>query len=147
MFIQGLHRNGCAISVEVAGNRPADEKFVFEIIGTGGRLSLIGGHPYGFQSSDLVLRSNVPFSLPEPAVSPNLPSSAINVAEFYHAIGEDIQTGQRNSKGFDQAAKLTRLVQAVALAGKTGQRQLAVGLAGGLNTPRAINLNRLRVRA
>jgi hypothetical protein len=51
----GSSHYGCALAVEVAGNRAPDTPFTFEIVGTDGELLLAGGHPHGFQAGRLTL--------------------------------------------------------------------------------------------
>ena len=50
--------SGCALAVEVAGDRAPDTPFTFEVVGTDGDLLLAGGHPNGFQAGRLTLSLN-----------------------------------------------------------------------------------------
>ena len=50
--------SGCALAVEVAGNRAPDTPFTFDVVGTDGGFLLAGGHPHGFQAGRLALSLN-----------------------------------------------------------------------------------------
>lgn len=125
IFIHGRHASGCALGIELAGNRPTGTPFRLDLAGTSGELSLTGFHPYGFQSSELALEATIPFPAPEPKVAPELTGTPINVAELYAAFGRDIRTGTRTVPDFRHAARLTRLTRAIDRAGLSGQRQSA----------------------
>src|SRR5246127_795402 len=58
LLVQARMISGCALSVEVAGDRAPDTPFTFEVIGTEGTLLLAGGHAYGFQAGRLTVRLN-----------------------------------------------------------------------------------------
>lgn len=123
LLVQARCENGCSVGIEVAGNRPEGSAFSFKIVGTEGELTLTGGHRHGYQSSDLTLEGTIRFDPPEPHATSGLEGSPINVAELYRAFGRDIRTGSHSVRDFDHAARLTRLVRAVGIAGETGERQ------------------------
>ena len=125
LLVHSRHENGCLVSVEVGGNRPPGTPFSFEIIGTEGRLSLMGGHPHGFQAGLLRLETDRDLPPPEKPRATGLPTEAVNVAEVYAQLSRDIRTSARTTPDFAHAARLTRLMDAVSLAGSTGRRQFA----------------------
>ena len=127
LFIQARGDNGCSVGIEVAGNRPAGSVFSFRIVGTEGELTLTGGHPHGYQSSDLKLEGTIAFEPPEPHATEGLEGSPVNVAELYRAFGRDIVAGTHSVRDFDHAAGLTRLTRAVRIAGETGERRMNDG--------------------
>ena len=45
LLVQARMSSGCALAVEVAGDRAPDTPFTFEVVGTDGGLLLAGGHP------------------------------------------------------------------------------------------------------
>jgi predicted dehydrogenase len=119
------HENGCIVSADVNGTAPADTPFIFEILGTEGRLSLIGGDPHGFQGGELRLQGDIPFSPPDQPVVATLPREATNVAEVYAQLSHDIRASTWTVPDFNHAVRLSRLIDAVALAANTGMRQQA----------------------
>ncbi len=125
LLMLSRHHNGCIVSIEVGGNRPPDTKFTFEIIGTEGRLTLVGGHPHGFQAGELRLEADRNFVLPDAPVAAGLTREASNVAEVYAQLSHDIRVSARSVPDFNHATRLTRLIDAVGLAGNTGIRQQA----------------------
>src|ERR1700686_2197852 len=58
LLVQARMVNGCALAVEIAGNRAPDTPFTFEVVGTDGDLLLAGGDPYGFQAGRLTVSLN-----------------------------------------------------------------------------------------
>ena len=120
LLIHARAENACSLAVELAGNRPEGTPFSFKIIGTKGELTLTGAHRHGFQSSDLRLEGTIDFDPPEPLATVGLEGSPINVAELYRAFSRNILSGTRSVQDFEHAAKLTRLIRAVRVAGETG---------------------------
>src|ERR1700757_4480493 len=89
LLVQARMVSGCALAVEVAGNRAPDTPFTFEVVGTDGTLLLAGGHPNGFQAGRLTLSLNGERQqVDEPPDT--LPAAAVNVAGMYCALGPDI---------------------------------------------------------
>jgi predicted dehydrogenase len=113
--------SGCALAVEVAGNRAPDTPFTFEVVGTGGGLLLAGGHPNGFQAGRLTLSLNGERQhVDEPPDT--LPAAAVNVAAMYCALARDISSGDHTTPDFDHAARLTHLLDDVVQSANTGHR-------------------------
>ena len=123
LLMLSRHNKGCVVSIEVGGNRPPDTKFTFEVIGTDGRLTLVGGHPHGFQAGELRLEADRDFVLPDAPVAAGLTQEASNVAEVYAQLSHDIRVSAWSVPDFTHAVRLTRLINAVGLAGSTGMRQ------------------------
>ncbi len=121
LLVQARMISGCALAVEVAGDRPPDTPFTFEIVGTDGGLLLTGGHPNGFQAGRLTLRLNgEPQSVDEPRDT--LPAAAVNVAAMYCRLAQDISSGEHTTPDFDHAVRLTHLIDDVMQSANTGHR-------------------------
>ena len=123
LLIQAGLVNGCALNVELAGNRPLGTVFQFRIVGTEGELVLRGDHPFGPQASDLKLEGTVPFEPPEAKVAPRLEGPPVNIAEMYARFGRDIQSGRKSTPDFAHASRMHRLIDSINLGGATGERQ------------------------
>ncbi|GAB6899371.1 Gfo/Idh/MocA family protein [Kineosporia succinea] len=122
--ILGSAGNGVAFTASVlAGVAADDAEFDFVVRGTQGWLRLRGGTLFGVQGGDLTLTASVPFETPD---SPAVPDSgpALNVAEVYTRLAADLRTGSRTAPGFALAARNSALIEAVAEAGRTGNRQI-----------------------
>jgi predicted dehydrogenase len=117
----GHHAGGCVSVLEVFGGTP-DVPFRFELRGTTGKLEIIGGHAGGFQTGMLTV-STVPETPPQPAVAvPGLKGPPINVSEMWTAFVADIRTGTHTMPDFDDAVRLTRLLDAIDTASDEGRR-------------------------
>ena len=125
LLILSRHANGCIASVEIAGGQREGTPFTFEIIGTEGHLSLTGGDAHGFQGGEIRLEGDHPFAPLDPPPAAGLPCEAMNVAEVYARLRDDIRVGTRTVTDFRHAVRLTRLIDAVGVAGSTGARQTA----------------------
>lgn len=117
---------GAVFTADMVGGVPAEEaRFEFELRGTDGWLKLTGGHPYGVQAGDLTLTASVPFDEPDsPAVKGGLLDAALNVGEIYMSLARDIAAGTHHTPDFAHALNNTRLIDAVARASRSGQRQV-----------------------
>ena len=125
LLMPSQHDSGCIASIEVGGNRPPGTGFTFEVIGTEGRLRLAGGHPHGFQAGELRLEADNTFPAPDLPGAAGLAMAAANVAEVYAQLSRDIRASTWTVPDFAHATRLTRLVEAVGVAGRTGVRQQA----------------------
>jgi len=113
--------SGCALAVEVAGNRAPDTAFTFEVVGTEGRILLAGGHPNGFQAGRLTLSLDGERQhIDEPPDT--LPAAAVNVAAMYRALARDISSGEHATPDFDHAVRLTDLIDDVVQSANAGHR-------------------------
>ena len=121
LLVQARTISGCALAVEVAGDRPPDTPFTFEVAGTEGGTLLSGGHPNGFQAGRLTLSLNGERQqVDEP--SDTLPEAAVNVATMYRALARDISSGEHTTPNFDHAVRLTHLLDDVVQSANTGHR-------------------------
>ncbi len=113
--------SGCALAVEVAGDRAPDTPFTFEVVGSHGELLLAGGEPYGFQAGRLTLTLNGQRRcVDDPADT--LPAAAVNLAAMYGALARDICRGEHTTPDFDHALRLTQLLDDVVKSANTGHR-------------------------
>ena len=128
----GKTRSGALFTAHIHGGVvPEDARFVFEVRGSEGWLSLSGGHPYGFQAGSPALHSSVGFAPPaESAVSGGFMGAAINIGEVYASLARDIHAGTHSTPGFAHALHNTRLMEAVTRAAERGERQKITSLQG-----------------
>ena len=124
LLVQARLAEGGALSLEVAGGRPAAATpFRLEVTGEIGILGLEGGAPRGFQSGRLQLTFNgQPVPVDEGELA-SLPDAAANVAGVYASLRDDILHGTRTTPDFHHAVRLARLVDAVLSSAATGVRQ------------------------
>src|SRR4051794_1199293 len=121
LLVQARMISGCALAVEVAGDRPPDTPFTFEVVGTEGRILLAGGHPNGFQAGRLTLSLNGERQwVAEPPDT--LPAAAINVAGRYSALAQSIPPGENTEPDFHQALRFTHLMDDVVQSAGSGDR-------------------------
>ena len=121
-FAQSHLRAGGVVSAEVAGGRPLDTTFRFEIVGDGGLLTLDGAAPRGFQSGRLTVSlDGKPQSVDEGELA-QLSDPAFNVGGMYAALRDDITQGQATVPDFDHAVRLARLIADVNRAAASGNR-------------------------
>jgi predicted dehydrogenase len=113
--------SGCALAVEVAGDRAPDTPFSFEVVGTEGRILLAGGHPNGFQAARLTLSFNGERRCDD-GPPDTLPAAAVIVAAMYSALAHDISAGEHTTPDFDHALRLTRLLDDVVQSAHSGHR-------------------------
>ena len=114
--------SGCVSTLEVAGGTSASP-FTLELVGEKGWLKLVGGGGGGYQTGWLKLETSVPAGpQPEPAV-PGLQGPPANLAECYTRFADDIHAGTRTVPDFDDAVRLTLLLDRIGAASETGQRQ------------------------
>ncbi len=127
VFLQAKLASGVAVGIEVAGGRPPQAPTVFEVIGTGGSLTLRGGAMRGVQSGRLELQINGELQHLEEGEETTLPDAAVNVAGTYATLRNDIQNGTFDSTGFSHAVQLKHLVEAVLSSSRQGKRQVNDG--------------------
>ena len=121
----GKTRSGAAFTAELeAGVSPENVRFIFELRGSDGWLSLTSNHPYGFQAGDLKLTSSITFDEPVPAAVPDsFMAASINVGQVYAQLVRDLHAGTYKTLGFQHALHNARLIEAVKRAAELGQRQ------------------------
>lgn len=122
MLVLGRHESGCVSTLEVVGGmseRPA----LFEVVGEGGWLRVVGTKPGTYQIPRLALEASAPVE-PAPApVAPELAGPPANIAEVYARLAQDLARGARTLPDFEAAVRLTRLLDVIEAASDTGLRQ------------------------
>lgn len=122
LLLQSRLLKGGTLSVEVAGGRPPETPFRFEVVGEAGTLQLDGGAARGFQSGRLRMSLNgVPHEVDEGELA-TMPDAAANVAGIYAALRDDIAQGTFTVADFNHALKLTRLLTDLLSSSRTGTR-------------------------
>jgi predicted dehydrogenase len=121
LLVQARMISGCALAVEVAGDRRPDTPFTFEVVGTEGRIALAGGHPNGFQAGRLTLSLNGQRQRLD-GPPDTLPAAAVNVAAMYRALAHDVASGEHTAPDFDHAVRVTHLIDDVVQSGNSGHR-------------------------
>ena len=121
VLVHGRLADGGALAAQIAGGRPAeDTPFRMDIVGEKGVLTVEGGAPRGFQAGTLTLSlDGRPVDVDGGALS-GLPTSVVNVAGVYAALHHDIVDGTRTAPDFDDAVRLSHLVDDVLLAAADG---------------------------
>lgn len=119
MMILGKHEGGCVSSVEIVGGQASPLRF--ELRGSEGTLQIDGHHPGGYQCGPLtVTTSTASDPQPAPAV-PGLEGAAINVGQLWSQLESDIRTGSRTVPDFEDAVRLTRLLNTIDAASAEGR--------------------------
>ena len=128
MLVQARLATGGALSIEVAGGRPAETPFRLEVVGEQGVLAIDGGAPRGFQSGRLRLSLNGEAQQVDDGEIKAMPDSAANVAGLYATLRDDIRQGTFTAPDFQRAVALSRLIDHEMVAAQTGTRiQQAAG--------------------
>lgn len=122
MLVLGEHAGGCVSTLEVIGG-VSDRPFSLEVVGEAGALTIAGHQPGGFQVANLTLETRLSGARALAPVAAELKGPPANVAEVYAHLAGDIASGQRTVAGFDHAVRLTRLLDAIDAASRSGQRQ------------------------
>jgi predicted dehydrogenase len=129
--IAGTLESGATISVHYRGGKSRGTNFLWEINGTEGDLVLVGPSGHGQMMEpqlrggrdkslvDLAIPSEYRF-VPEPV--PQGPS--FNVAQAYVRLAEDLRNGTTQVPTFAHAVHRHRMLDAVCVAARTGQRQI-----------------------
>ncbi len=126
LLTQSALVNGSALSVEVAGGRPADATpFRLEVTGDKGQLTLDGGAIRGFQSGLLALSLNGKPEQVADTRAEHLPGTAVNVAGVYAALRDDITANTFTVPDFHHAVRLTRLIDDLLSSAASGARKQA----------------------
>ena len=123
LLVQARLAGGAALSVEVAGGRPLETPFLFEIIGDAGVMILQGGAPRGFQSGRLRLLVNGEVQAVDEGELVSLSDAALNVAATYAAFRDDIVRGTFTVAGFPHAARLAQFIEDAVSSSDAGERK------------------------
>lgn len=122
MVVLGKHESGCISTLEVPGG-VGDRQFAFELVGSKGSLSMSSRFPGGFQAGTIELETSFD-APPAPAhVVEGLKYAPVNVAESWARFADDIENDTFTVPDFDDAVRLTRLLDAIDTASASGQRQ------------------------
>ncbi|ETK32158.1 Gfo/Idh/MocA family protein [Microbispora sp. ATCC PTA-5024] len=129
---------GAVASAHLQLVKVTDARTRIEIAGTEGDLALVStgpGGPYGVQIGELRLLGTAPGSgsweeLPIPDRYLWVPGQArameaVNVAQLYARLADDLRTDARTVPGFDEGVRLHRLLDAVRRSDATGTRRAA----------------------
>ena len=112
MLVQGRLAAGGALSVQVAGGRPAaGTPFRMDIAGEDSVLTLEGGAPLGFQAGLLRLSLNAEPVEPDDGEVAALHGSVVNVAAVYATLRDDIIGGTSTVPDFGHAVRLSHLIE------------------------------------
>jgi predicted dehydrogenase len=122
MLVLGLHDSGCVSTFEMVGGT-SDRPALFDLMGESGWLRVRGAAPGTCQIAQLTLEASVPIGPAYASAAPDLKGPPANVAETYARLAEDLRTGGRTLPDFEDARRLTRLLDAIDRASDTGQRQ------------------------
>lgn len=120
LVVIGRHASGCVSTLEVVGGT-ATTPFRFELRGTGGSLTLSGGHVGGFQAGALSVSTEPPSGPSPQAAAPGLSGPPVNVSEMYARLARDIADNQWSAPDFDAAVRLHVLLDAVDLSAAEGR--------------------------
>jgi len=118
MLLHTRHASGCVANIEIVGGDTSP--LTFELVGTGGSLSIHGQHPGGYQCAELTVTCSSGEPQPGPEF-PGLSQSAVNVARVYQRLENDIRTGRRDSTDFTHALRLTELLHAIDISSDEGR--------------------------
>jgi predicted dehydrogenase len=121
MLVLGLHDSGCVSTFEMIGGT-SDRPALFDLMGESGWLRVRGAAPGTCQIAQLTLEASVPIEPAEP-VALDLKGPPANVAETYARLAQDLRTGARTLPDFEDARRLTHLLDAIDRASATGRRQ------------------------
>jgi predicted dehydrogenase len=122
MLVLGHHQGGAVSTLEVVGGAPG-LAFLLEVIGETGWLKIAGRSPGGYQVGRLTLEASIEVGPAIQPVAADLKGAPFNVAEAYARFAADIAGATRSVPDFDDAVRLTRLLDGIDVASATGQRQ------------------------
>jgi predicted dehydrogenase len=130
----GLLESGAVVSFQIRGGMARGIEFMFEIHGSQGDLIAAATTGGSMQRQELSLcgaqgKGGTVSELPIPGRYRYVPDtiaadSPYNVAQLYAKFGESIRNGTKASPGFDAAVRRHRLIDAIVLASRTGQKQV-----------------------
>lgn len=122
MLVLGRHESGCVSTLEVTGG-VANRDFSLELVGSKGSLTMSSSFPGGYQAGTIVLETSFD-APPVPAhVVEGLKYAPVNVAEAWARFADDIENGAFTVPDFDDAVRLTKLLDAIDQASASGERQ------------------------
>ena len=115
VLLSGLLRDGGVVSAHLHTGKVTNPRCQIEIAGTDGDL-ILAGPVGGVQLTELTL-SGAEGELaipPEHRTAPDgLPVPAVNVAQVYRRLAEDLRTGGHRAADFDAAVRIHALLDAI----------------------------------
>lgn len=111
IVIHGLHETGCISNVEIIGGEHLPLRF--ELRGTLGTLEIQGSHPGGYQCGALHVVTPLTSPGSDAVLADNATGPAVNVGEMWRRFEQDIRSGERTIPDFEQAVRLTKLLDAI----------------------------------
>jgi predicted dehydrogenase len=111
MMIEARHASGCVSAIEIVGGE--DRPLQFDLRGSAGTLAIRGQHPGGYQCAALTLETSLGIDAGSPDPADGLTGNPVNVAQLYRRFAQDVRTGNRTVPDFDDAVRLTRLLDAI----------------------------------
>jgi len=122
VLVSARATGGGVLSVQVVGGRPADDApFRMDVTGTDGELRLTGGGARGFQAGLLALAVNGDHVNTGDVGASTLPDTAVNVAQVYAAMRDDIRFGSATAPDFGDAVALSHLMDDVLVSATQGR--------------------------
>ncbi len=124
MAVIGKHESGCVSTLEVPGG-VTDHTFSLELVGTKGSLVLkmAESFPGGYQAGRLELETSFDAPPVPDHVVEGLKYAPVNVAEAWARFADDIENDRFTVPDFDDAVRLTKLLDAIDAASASGSRQ------------------------
>ena len=123
LLVQARLASGAALSVEVAGGRPPETPFLFEIVGDAGVMTLQGGAPRGFQSGRLGLLVNGEAQAVDEGELASMSDAALNVAATYARFRDDIVRQTSTVVGFGHAVRMAQFMEDAVASSDAGERR------------------------
>ena len=125
VIVQSKIAGGGALVAQIMGGRPKATPFELVVMGDRGELTLTGGAPRGFQSGRLALALNGEPQEVNEGERTGFSNEALNVAGVYAQLRDDIVEDTRTSSDFEDAVRLTRLVEDLLASSADGCRRPA----------------------
>ncbi len=134
LVVNGIVGDGAVVSFQIRGGMARGTEFLFEIHGDTGDLALTATTRASMQRQELRVQGarggdKELADLPVPDTYRFVPDSTpqgspYNVAQLYAKLAASIREGRPASPGFDAAVRRHRLIDAIARASETGQKQV-----------------------
>jgi predicted dehydrogenase len=134
LVVSGIVGDGAVVSCQVRGGMTRGHEFLFEIHGEDGDLVLAATERASTQRQELTVRgARAAEALADLAIPPKYrwvpdtvpQGSPYNVAQLYARLADGIRNGKPVTPGFDAAVTRHRLLDMIARASETGQKQVA----------------------
>jgi predicted dehydrogenase len=120
MSVTALHEGGCVSMLEVVGG-VSNEEFMLVLQGERGRIRIRGKFAGGFQAANLTLETEVEVAkMIDAGILQGPPK---NVAMAYSRFARDIRAGASTVPDFNDAVRLTRLLETIDRASSNGRER------------------------